>query len=120
MGLSDTDGHFKHKPISFVSSTAVSADESIESALVSESLEKDQAASTREQREDKLDMVRDDMELGENVVRANSVNGHNVELSTLEDEIVSRKEVVSDEDEIVREKEKRAHTCILKTLQPKL
>lgn len=51
-----------------------------------------------------FDIVRNDMEVGEKLVPVNSIRVHGVEMAPLENQIVSIKNVVSDEDEIARKK----------------
>lgn len=106
MQLSGADGKNIYKWLSADSSAAVSADESTESAELSDFSKKDRTAYDRKRHADKIDLIWDDIEDEEKVVPVNPIKCHNVEMTLLGGERVSKKKVVRNMEKIVTKREK--------------
>lgn len=98
MELSDTNRKITYEWISDDSSTTISASESAKLYDVSED---NRTALVREPEKDRIDVVREDMGVGEKFVPVKSVKCHNVEMAQPEHKGVSMKKVTIDEGEAV-------------------
>lgn len=89
--LYDTDAKTNLDLLSDDYSTIVIVDDNLESTELFEISKEHRMASVREQVGNNIDMIRDDMNVGEKIALVTSVKFYDVEMDPLVDESVSRK-----------------------------
>lgn len=108
----DLDSKVIYERLSDDSSTTVGADRSTETVELSDISEENRASSFRERKEENINMLRDDTEIGERIMPVNSVKSHNVLMAPSQYETVSRKNIVSGESKITQKREKECSPCM--------